>query len=190
MKILPAIAAAAIAAAAACSAGADTDTATPRRRGYPRLPAYDSVYASAPRAVLPLQLNAAACVADSNRGRWLTVAYPLHHSAIYITISTPASADELRRTLGNRRERISLNLGGAAATTVHLASDGGFESALVEAPGNATPLQFVATDGEGFVVSGAARIDAAADAPYDSIRPIEATLRRDILHMLNTLRLP
>lgn len=178
-------------AASACGDAAAPSDATPRRRGYPRLPEYDSIYAAAPRAPLHLELNAAACVADSNAGRWLTVSYPRHSSYIYITVSTAASADELKDILANRRERIGLNLGGMAGETTHIASaDGGFEAALVEAPGAGTPLQFVATDGAGYVVSGAARIDVAADAPFDSISPIVATLRRDIVHMLSHLHAP
>lgn len=176
--------------ASACGDAAAPSDATPRRRGYPRLPEYDSIYAAAPRAPLHLELNAAACVADSNAGRWLTVSYPRHSSYIYITVST-ASTDELKDILANRRERIGLNLGGMAGETTHIASaDGSFEAALVEAPGAGTPLQFVATDGAGYVVSGAARIDVAADAPYDSISPIVATLRRDIVHMLSHLQAP
>lgn len=178
-------------AASACGDSAPTAGATPRRRGYPRLPEYDSVYAAARRTPLHLELNAAACVADSNAGRWLTVSYPLHSSYIYITVSTAASADELKDILANRRERIGLNLGGMAGETTHITSaDGSFEAALVEAPGAGTPLQFVATDGAGYVVSGAARIDVAADAPFDSISPIVATLRRDIVHMLSRLQAP
>lgn len=176
--------------ASACGDAAAPSDATPRRRGYPRLPEYDSIYAAAPRAPLHLELNAAACVADSNAGRWLTVSYPRHSSYIYITVST-ASTDELKDILANRRERIGLNLGGMAGETTHIASaDGSFEAALVEAPGAGTPLQFVATDGAGYVVSGAARIDVAADAPFDSISPIVATLRRDIVHMLSHLQAP
>lgn len=189
LRLLPAALLLAAALAQAACGGPDEADATPRRRGYPRLPAYDSCYVVAPGAALPLEVNAAATVADSCAGRWLTVGYPLHNSLIYITITRAATPDELSRALDNRRERIGLNLGGAEASTAHLSSPAGFEAALVEAPGSGTPLQFVATDGRATMVSGAARIDVAADAPYDSIRPIVATLRRDIVHMLTTLRL-
>ncbi len=49
------------------------------------------------------------------------------------------------------------------------------------------PLQFVATDGSGYVVSGALLLNAASGAAYDSIRPVEAALRRDIVHTLSRL---
>lgn len=168
---------------------ADND-ATPRRRAYPRLAEYDTVYAPAGGAMLPLELNAAAEVADSNAGAWLTVAYPEHRSVIYITITRTAGPDELQRTIDNRRERIALNLSVEPGTTTHTSSPGGFEAALVEAPGSGTPLQFIATDGRAYLVCGAAAIDGYPGVAYDSVSPIVGTLRRDIMHMLGNLRLP
>ena len=174
--------------AACASRDSGGDDATPRRRAYPRIHEYDTVYTPAARAMLPLELNAAATVADSNAGAWLTVAYPEHGSEIYITITRTAGPEELQQAMDNRRERIALNIGSESATTVHTASPAGFEAAVVEAPGSGTPIQFLATDGHAYLVSGAARIEGYPGVPYDSVSPIVATLRRDVMHMLGNLR--
>ena len=176
-----------IAAAGMLCSCTGADDSTPRRRGYPRLPLYDSCYARVDGAALHLEANCGADVTTDSAGRWITVRYPLYDAALYVTVTPAATAEALQAAIDNRRERIRLNLGGREATTSHISSDGGFEAALVEAPGAGMPLQFVATDGSGYVESGALQLNAASGSAYDSIRPVEAALRRDIVHTLSRL---
>ena len=178
-----AIAIAAALAATAC--GQSSPTPTPRRHAYPRTEIYDTVYAPAPEAPLSFCVNAAAKAMPDSAGRWLTVEYPLYKATLYVTFSEADSPEGLEATLANRRERISLNLAGASATTTHIASPAGFESVLVEAPGETLPLQFVSTDGSRWAVSGAVQMQHPA--PYDSVRPTTDAMRRDLVRALASL---
>lgn len=184
MRLIPVIL---LLAAVACDGGSRED-AVPRRRAYPRVAVPDSTYARVSGVPLVFEACRAAEARVDSGGRWLTLHYPAYDTDVYVTFSPAASADALQAALDNRRERMSLNLYGAPATTSHVASaDGTFEAALVYAPGTGTPLQFVATDGARWVVSGAASMDVEAGAPYDSVRPMVDVLHRDMVHALRTL---
>lgn len=187
MRARSAIIAVLLAAVAASGCGGNDSSPVPRRRAWPRLPEYDTCYTAAQGAAARFYVNCAAETRTDSGGRWLTVRYPLYDAEIYVTVSRVSTPERLRAVLDNRKERMALNIGGASATTSHTGSPAGFEAALVEAPGSGTPLQFVATDGQGCVVSGAARLNVDAAAPYDSIRPVEQTLRRDIVYALKHL---
>jgi len=178
---------AAIGAMIAAACGDGTPAPTPRRHGYPRIQVYDSCYSAVPGAALRFEVNCMAEARVDSGGRWLTVGYPLYGADLYITFTRAESSASLSAALDNRRERMVLNLGGADAATTHISSVGGFEAALVEAPGSGMPLQFVATDGGRYVASGAVQLIDGAYAPYDSIRPVVAALRRDIVHALSQL---
>ncbi|MDE6541399.1 MAG: hypothetical protein K2L74_05250 [Muribaculaceae bacterium] len=186
MKSLTAIMLTCALAAAACG-GDGGASPTPRRHAYPRPELYDSCYTQAQQAPVAWAVCCGAvCTADSG-GRWLTTDYPLYNARIYITFTPAADSAAIAAAIANRRQRISLNLAGAPATTTHVASaDGSFDAALVEAPGTTMPLQFVATDGHSMVVSGAVHTDTAE--PYDSVRPTVEALRRDIGVALRNLR--
>ena len=172
---------------AACGTGADDGGSVPRRRAYPRLPEYGENYTPAPGAAARYYVNSSAELSVDSGGRWITVRYPLYDAEVYVTVSRAASQKELQAVLDNRRERMALNIGGAQATTEHVASPDSFVGVVVGAPGTVMPVQFVATDGVACVVSGAARLNVGADAPYDSISPVVRTLSRDITFALKNL---
>lgn len=86
-------------------------------------------------AAMPFEANTAAEARTDSGGRWLTLHYPVYNADVYVTFSEVDGADALIAVLDNRRERMSLNLNGAHASTIHVTSaDGTFETALVEAP--------------------------------------------------------
>lgn len=174
---------------AACGTDAGDSAAVPRRRAYPRLPEYGASYTPAPGAPACYYVNSHAELSVDSGGRWLTVRYPLYDAEVYVTVTRTASQHELKAVLDNRRERMALNIGGAQATTAHVASPDSFVGVIVEAPGSVMPVQFVATDGVECVVSGAARLNVRPDAPYDSISPVVRTLSRDITFALKHLSL-
>ena len=178
---------AATAVLAAC--GSDDGGSVPRRRAYPRLPEYGEAYTPAPGAAARFYVNSRAELNVDSGGRWITVRYPLYDAEVYVTVTPAASQHELNAVLDNRRERMALNIGGAQATTAHVVSPDSFVGVIVEAPGSVMPVQFVATDGVECVVSGAARLNINADAPYDSVSPVVRTLSRDITFALKNLSL-
>lgn len=172
--------------ATACGSGSDP---TPRRHAYPRIEQIPQEYAPVEGAALHVEANSRAEATLDSAGRWLTLRYAPYDADIYLTVTDADNEQALRAALDNRRERIALNLSGAPASTTHITSaDSSFEAAVVYAPATTTPVQFVATDGLRYVVSGVAHLNAAADAPADSLQPVVDVLRRDIAHTLATLR--
>ncbi len=175
---------------AGCS-GADSSAPIPRRKAYPRIEIPDSTYHSDAGLPYSLQINDSArgnVTRSDSRDRWVDVEYPAHNAVIYYTFSTVAPA-ELASAIDNRSERIALNLGGREAEILSFATPYSLDCEVVvdNQGAGATPVQFLATDHEGLVVSGAAHIKGDKMS-IDSIAPVVDMLRRDIVHSLKTLR--
>lgn len=100
---------------------------TPRRYAYPRIEAYDSTYRRVTVGPVSIEVNAAA-LTDSPKDGWLDIRYPRYGATIYISANR---TDDLPGALANRRQRISLNLGGARAVTHNFVS-GDFDCEVVE----------------------------------------------------------
>lgn len=176
--------------AASCSGG-EKPTFAPRPEAYPRPTLYSPAYIAADSLPLHLELNAEAstsAVHKSDGSVWLDIAYPAYGFTVYCTLSqvTPATIDD---AIANRIERIGLNLGEGSAHAVEtfVESESGFEGTVVTSfAAGSTPVQFIATDSKGWLVSGAA-FTPSPQANPDSIRPYVEALERDILHALSTL---
>lgn len=150
--------------AAACS---DSKTRPmPRRTAYPRTAVLsDSTYRTK-AGHINLELNAMA-KATSPRPDWLNAEYRPLGATLHL--SATDNADEA--SIANRRERISLNLGGATARATEFTTLSGFQCEIVTtAEGPATPVQFIALRGK-TLVSGAFVIYGKT-TPADSIRPV------------------
>lgn len=172
---------------AAC--GNSNDDATPRRRAYPRIALYDSVYAAVDSFPVHFEANSEAPRRMPRQG-WLDIAYPRYGATIHLS-AVSYTPDRLGDEVDARRERMSLNLYGMTAETRHLTSDdGSFEAVLlVSRDPIATPLQFLAVDTLGMLVSGAVYMPGIdANSSVDSIAPAVAAMERDIVHALKTLR--
>lgn len=174
----------------ACSPGGDNSASVPRRRAYPRIEIPDSTFVAVSSAPNGLQINAAANVDDSadNSGKWITVDYPGLNAKIYYTF-TPVDGSTIDAVVDNRIERINLNLSGHKPEFLPVDTREGFTGQIViDRFGGTTPVQFIVTDRTNVVVSGAAFLPAAAEAPADSLSPVIDMLRRDIIHSIKTLR--
>lgn len=186
---IPLIAAAMLALlAAACTGGRCRTDAVPRPAAYPRVAAIAAAYHRPDSLPLNIEVNDAAVVSRPGE-RWLDVAYPTLRATVHITL-TPITAATVGPALANRSERMALNVAGAARVTEDTAGNGDFTATVITAPeARNTPVQFVATDGSEWVVSGAAFFGSLTpDAPLDSIAPSLAIVARDIDHLLNSLR--
>lgn len=176
---------------AACgSRGGVADVPVPRRTAYPRIEVPDSVYRTVDTSAATLQINSAAADSTSAVDGWVTVIYPHRQATLYISVTRldPATA---ATTIDNRIERLSMNTGGATTdvTSLMLPDDGGMEAMVLVTPAETpTPVQFLVTDRRTLMVSGTATIDGAADAPTDSLRPVIEMLRRDVTHLVKTLK--
>lgn len=176
-----------------CSGGSADRVAAPRPAAYPRILLYDTLrYAVSEAAPLLFYANASATVSRTPGGdgdsRWLNIAYPRYNAVVYCTF-TPVTDANRAKVLDNRLERMGLNAGGHSSEALTLDSPGGFHSQLIVTPAESlTPLQFLSTDGNEWVVSGAAYLDyAPSAAAADSIAPVIDALKADLLYALERL---
>lgn len=177
-----------------CSRDQSRHGAAPLPPAYPRIELYDTVRtAIAEAAPLIFRANAAATVTTAERGdrqsRWVNIAYPRYKAVIYCTF-TPVTDRDRDRVIDNRAERMSLNTGGRPTEIITLESPGGFHSQLlVTQAESVTPIQFLSTDGQGWVVSGAVYLEnAPRAAASDSIAPVINALREDVINALINLK--
>lgn len=166
-----------------CRDGGSGDGAVPRRYAYPRVEMPDSATRTYGIGPVAAHISAVAKVSRDN-DRWLTAAYPSLGATLYLSaMQTP----DLPEAVANRRQRISLNLGGAVARTEHYTSADGFDiEKVVCADGVATPVQFIATRAD-VLVSGSFVISGAV-LPADSLRPVVDILEKEADAIVNSLR--
>lgn len=173
---------------AACNHGGGEDSATPRRHAYPRVQTYDSVYTAVDSFPVHFEVNAQAGKRVPRAG-WLDVVYPAYGAVMHVS-ALSYSGQRLEAELEKRRERMTMNLYGLSAATEHVTSaDSSFEAVvLVSSDATTTPVQFLATDGHGMLVTGAAYMPGVRpESNADSIAPQVDALHRDILHALKQL---
>lgn len=176
-----------------CSGGNTGRVAVPRPAAYPRPWLYDTLRRAVPEAApLLFYANAGATVirpsGGNGDGLWLNIAYPRYNATVYCTF-TPVSDADRDEVIENRLERMGLNAGGLPSEVLTLDSPGGFHSQLLVTPAESvTPLQFLSTDGDGWVVSGAVYLDhAPRAATADSIAPVIDAVKTDLLYALKQL---
>lgn len=172
--------------------------ACPRPMAYPRPVIYDTVYAAAPDMPVRFEVNVqATLLAPAVSGsapagtRWLNVGYPDYGATLFCTF-TPVSSDADRsKVVGNRMERMMMNLGDNYATQTEVASpDGGYSSVIISSLGQTlTPVQFV-SQGRQWVISGALQFNTPADAPIrpDSVKPYIDAVTADLIHAARILK--
>lgn len=176
-----------------CSGCSSESVAVPRPVAFPRQRLYDTLRSAvAEAAPVRFYANSSAIVSCPSQGvgsgRWLNISYPLYRAVLYCTF-TPVTDADRSDVIDNRLERMGLNVGDLPAQLVSLDSPGGFNSRLLVAPAECvTPLQFLSTDGKGWVISGALYFDDKAHAvAADSIAPVVDAVKDDILYALSRL---
>lgn len=162
-------------------------SAYPRPTAYPRVADPGTRYHAADSLPLSFPVNTAAAVSHPGP-LWLDINYPRLKATIHVTITqvTPADID---RVIANRTQRAALNVAEAASSRTSDINSASFTSSLISSPETrSTPLQFVATDGSKWVVSGAAFFrDVTPSAPIDSLAPAVAIIERDLIYALSNL---
>ncbi len=164
----------------------DQQKPVPRRTAYPRPPHHDTVMIPTPDAPLRFDVNAAATVTAPAAG-WLNVAYPAYNAVMYVTF-TPVDEASIDSVRVNRMERLLLNAGGVPGERREFLNEAGYDIMVYTARGTATPVQFLATDGETAVVSGAVYFsDPRATVSTDSLEPFVKAIEGDVLRSMKTL---
>lgn len=180
------LAVASAAALWACSGGADY-TPVPLPKAFPRIEVYGEAYSPVEISGLELPLNSNATVSRPG-DTWLDAAYPAYRGTLHITVGDHGSSGDINRAIGNRRERVALNLGDNPCQTENFTSENGeFVCELVVSPESGlTPVQFLATDGR-YLVSGTFALSSPT-ASADSVAPVVNAVARDIRHTLRHIK--
>lgn len=171
------------------SCGHGGDVAVPRRTAYPRVALADTAMVTADSVPVRFDVSAAARVSHPAPG-WLDVAYPMYGATVHVTFTTvtAATVDAVRV---NRMERLMLNMGDNPGQRHEFVNDAGYDVLAVLCDAGSTPVQFLATDGESMVVSGAVSFaDPRAAAATDSVAPMVAAIYDDVMRSLYTLGQP
>lgn len=169
----------------------------PRQKAYPRITTHDSTFTPLTSSPIHFEISTAATISlDSiNSGntscensRWLNVSYNDYNAVIYCTF-TPVDTSSIDDVIANRTERMALNVGGNASELTELTNVNGFTSRILSSLESAvTPVQFLSTDGNDWVVTGALHFTNATTADIDSLKPVINVIKRDIIHSLKTIR--
>ncbi len=167
-----------------CGNSADEGRAVPRRYAYARIEPYDTVRTEHSAGPVQLSINKGADVSHPDgKPEWLDASFGRYGATLHLsTIMT----EDIDVALANRRERISLNLGGAKARSDVFDNGLGMRCEIVVSRDpSATPVQFVAY-GDGVLVSGAFVI-AGSTEPADSLRPICTELEKEAFAIVNSI---
>lgn len=176
------------AALSGCTDRKQPTAAVPKPAAYPRIADPGTKYETVDSLPVNFLANAAATVTRP-RPDWIDVAYPGLGVTIHVSLirTTP---DGIGDVIANRSERIALNVADITSTGETSIESSDFTSVIISSPETrSTPLQFLAHDGKGLVISGTAFFsNVSPDAPIDSLAPIVSYVNRDITHALNNLR--
>lgn len=190
----PAVVAAAILALVTTGCGRRESAPVPKPEGWPRIEMPAPDFRPYGCGGVELLVNSEASVssreADDGNGRWIDVAYPgITDARIYLSLTSAGSGVELQRALANRHERMELNSAGARTEIIQLTSEAGWECELALTRSSVTtPVQLLAHDGAGRMLSGALYLNLPPGTPPDSIAPVVEAVSRDLTEMLKHLR--
>lgn len=160
----------------------------PRPTAYPRTPTVEAHYtAIQENAPLNIEVNTAASL-TSPKPNWFNISYPAHNVTIHLTI-TPLQPAEIASAMGNRIQRMSLNIAEGAQAEFYPANSPQFHGHILKSvDSRTTPIQFLSTDSVAWLVSGAAYFSGiGGNAPVDSLAPTVQFIERDIRHFLTHL---
>ena len=162
----------------------------PLRYAYPRVAVPDTVYSRLQSGPLSFEVNSAAMACASANDRGLDLFYPAYRGKIYLSVNDEMSAERLASAITNRRQSFALNHAGAPAKSSVFVNDAGFVCELTYTDeAIVTPVLFLAHDGRKLLFSGAFAFDALdRRATADSVAPVTAAIRADVMRLLHSLR--
>lgn len=169
----------------------------PRQKAFPRIVTHDSTFTALASTPLHFEISSAARIsldsinsgkATGENGRWLNISYDDYNAVIYCTF-TPVDTSTINDIIANRIERMALNVGGNTSELTELTNANGFSSRILSSlESSVTPVQFLSTDGNDWVVTGALHFSSMTTANIDSLKPIIDVVKRDIIHSLKTIK--
>lgn len=175
----------------------DGNANMPRRKAFPRIATHDSTFMPLASSPLHFEISTVAKVtldsintgkATGENNRWFNVSYDDYNAVIYCTF-TPVDSTTINNVIANRTERMALNVGGNTSELTELTNANGFTSRILSSlESSVTPVQFLSTDGNDWVVTGALHFTDVTTADIDSLKPIIDVVKRDIIHSLKTIK--
>lgn len=175
----------------------DSNANMPRQKAYPRITTHDSTFTPLASSPLHFEISTAAKItldsintgnSTGENNRWLNISYDDYNAVIYCTF-TPVDTSSIDDVIANRTERMALNVGGNTSELTELTNANGFTSHILSSlESSATPVQFLSTDGNDWVVTGALHFTNATTTDIDSLKPVVNVIKRDIIHSLKTIR--
>ncbi|HLL97028.1 MAG TPA: gliding motility lipoprotein GldD [Spirosoma sp.] len=178
---------------AAC--GSDTsETYVPKPKAYPRfdLPAPNYVLIE-PRHPYQFEYNNVARILRDTfpnaEPHWIFISYPAFHASVQLTYKPIRNdVNRLRKMLEDSYKlaaRHKIKAYAVEQRTMKMKS--GLEASLIDISGEVpSQVQFVTTDSTTHFLRGALYFNTATQ--NDSLQPIIQYIRKDVLHLLNTLK--
>ena len=177
----------------------NTPPSTPRQKAYPRVNTHDSTFIALENTPIHFEISSVAqisldsIVMNDKEGkgvRWINIFYQPYNATLHCTF-TPVNPSSIAEVINNRKERMALNAGSLTSELIELTNANDFRShILVTEQSNVTPLQFISTNNQSWVISGALYLNSNKTSSIDSIRPIINALKRDLIHSLKTINKP
>ncbi len=177
-------------------AGCSTDTSdnyVPKPKGYPRFDLPPHAYTSLePTHPYQFDYNKAARILPDTFARsephWIFINYPQYHASIQLTYKPVRNdVNRLRAMLEDAYKlaaRHNIKAYSIEQRTLKLKS--GLEASVIDLTGNVpSQVQFVVTDSTKHFLRGALYFNTATE--NDSLQPVIDYIRKDVLHLLNTL---
>ncbi|MCM1355944.1 MAG: hypothetical protein NC212_06025 [Staphylococcus sp.] len=175
-----------------CSCGGGQQSPVPKPEGWPRIemPAPEFTLHRHDGVELLFNSNATVNARREGEAMWIDVRYPnAAGGQIFLSLTKADGTDALQAAIDNRHERMALNSGGASTELTELVSEGGWVCELaVTRSSVTTPVQILAYDREGHILSGALYFNLPAGAAADSISPVVRAVGRDLTETLKHLR--
>jgi len=178
---------------AGCGSDA-SDSYTPKPKGYPRFDLPPHAYKLLdPTHPYQFEYNKAARILPDTFARsephWIFINYPKYQASVQLTYK-PVNNDvtRLRAMLEDSYKlaaRHNVKAYSIEQRTLRLKS--GMEASVIDLTGNVpSQVQFVVTDSTKHFLRGALYFNTATQ--NDSLQPVIDYIRKDVLHLLNTLK--
>ncbi|MDE7389168.1 MAG: hypothetical protein K2M97_07970 [Muribaculaceae bacterium] len=179
---------AAVCASLVSCTGGSRPVPVPRPRAYPRIELSAPDYSPLTLGPVSFSVNSAATVAIDSSRMWLDLTYPPAYGVTLNLTVTPVTRATLPDVLANRTERMALNIGSSQAEVLSMRTRTGAAATLISSPAaTLTPLQLLATDSATYVLSATISPRSSLPSRTDSVAPVHAALRADMIRLLQSL---
>lgn len=162
---------------------------SPRPYAYARMELPEARYEATDNLPVNFERNRATTItqrAEQGGARHIDIIYPGLGATLYLTLTPVDSPQMAAEVLDNRAERMARNTGDNSTEIINLVDP---EATITVTPaGSPTPVQMLSlSPSRRYVVSAQAFVPAAPEAQGDSLRPLVDMLRRDIIHLAQTI---